>query len=70
MLNSVLKSAVRGYRYFISPLTHPSCRFAPTCSQYALDALDHLPVWRAVPRIFLRLLKCHPFHRGGYDPVN
>lgn len=70
MLNSILKSAVRGYRFFISPLTTPSCRFTPTCSQFALEALDRLPFWRAIPLIFLRISKCHPFHKGGYDPVN
>jgi putative membrane protein insertion efficiency factor len=64
-----LQAPIRFYRKFISPLTPPSCRFAPTCSEYALEALEvHGPVkgsYLAVKRI----CKCHPFHRGGYDPV-
>jgi putative membrane protein insertion efficiency factor len=65
----LLKLPVRGYRLAISPLLPPSCRFFPTCSQYALTALDvHGPgrgLWMATGRI----LRCHPFHPGGFDPV-
>lgn len=57
------------YRHCISPLTPPSCRFTPTCSQYALEALrKHGPVrglWLAIKRI----LRCHPWGGSGYDPV-
>lgn len=57
------------YRYGISPILPPSCRFEPTCSAYALEALEtHGPirgVWLAVRRI----LRCHPWSEGGYDPV-
>ena len=57
------------YRYCISPLTPPSCRFTPTCSQYALEALrKHGPVrglWLAIKRI----CRCHPWGGSGYDPV-
>jgi len=65
----MLKLPVHFYRYFISPLLGPKCRFQPTCSQYALDALEiHGPIrgsWLALRRI----LRCHPFGGHGYDPV-
>jgi hypothetical protein len=65
----LLLALVKGYRLFISPLTPPSCRFIPTCSQYALDAIDiHGPLkgsWLSTKRI----CRCHPFCEGGYDPV-
>jgi uncharacterized protein len=60
---------IKGYRMFISPLFPPTCRFQPTCSMYAIDAIARFGVikgsWLAVRRI----LRCHPFHPGGYDPV-
>ncbi|WP_130608140.1 membrane protein insertion efficiency factor YidD [Cohnella abietis] len=64
-----LQAPIRFYRKFISPLTPPSCRFLPTCSEYALEAIE---VHGAVKGSYLavrRIGKCHPFHRGGYDPV-
>jgi len=69
MLNRILKAAIRVYRYCLSPLMPPACRFAPTCSQYAIETLDHYSFWRAAGRILCRLAKCHPYHPGGYDPV-
>jgi putative membrane protein insertion efficiency factor len=64
-----LQAPIRFYRKFISPLKPPTCRFAPTCSAYALEAIEvHGPVkgsYLAVKRI----CKCHPFHPGGFDPV-
>lgn len=60
---------IKAYQYFISPLTGPTCRFYPTCSQYAFEAvMTHGSLkgsWLAIRRI----LKCHPFHPGGFDPV-
>ncbi|ASC92015.1 membrane protein insertion efficiency factor YidD, partial [Alcaligenes faecalis] len=60
---------VRGYQLFISPLLGPRCRFYPTCSQYAIQALrTHGPLkgtWLATRR----LVRCHPWHPGGHDPV-
>lgn len=57
------------YRNFISPYTPPSCRFTPTCSQYALEALrKHGPV-KGLYLTLRRLLRCHPWGGSGYDPV-
>ena len=57
------------YRRFISPLKRPSCRFYPTCSKYAYDAISEYGALRGIFMATCRLLKCHPFHPGGYDPV-
>lgn len=69
MIRGILTGLIKLYRKWISPLKKPSCRFYPTCSQYALDAIGRYGAlkgsWLAVKRI----LKCHPFHPGGYDPV-
>lgn len=69
MLKKALLQLIRFYQKYISPLSAPSCRFHPTCSHYGLEAIEtHGAVkgsWLAVSRI----LKCHPFHKGGFDPV-
>lgn len=57
------------YQRFISPLTVPSCRFYPTCSEYALQAIKRYGPWRGLWLSLRRILKCHPFHQGGYDPI-
>lgn len=69
MIRSLLKFCIRGYQRLIAPFLPPACRFHPTCSEYACQALERLPLHKAVGRILARLLKCHPFHEGGYDPV-
>ncbi len=65
----ILIVLIKGYRKFISPLFPPSCRFQPTCSQYSLEAIERFgPIkgsWLGIKRI----LRCHPLHPGGYDPV-
>lgn len=69
MIRACLKAAVRLYQVTLSPFLGQGCRFHPTCSHYALEAVDrHGPVkgvWLAGKRI----LRCHPFHPGGFDPV-
>jgi len=60
---------LNGYRRFISPLLPPSCRFAPSCSQYALEALQRHGAARGLWLTVRRLARCHPFNPGGYDPV-
>jgi putative membrane protein insertion efficiency factor len=69
MLTRIILGIIRFYRYFLSPLTFPSCRFAPTCSAYALEAVERFGPVKGVLLAVWRLLKCHPFHPGGYDPV-
>ncbi|GAA6618908.1 membrane protein insertion efficiency factor YidD [Scytonema sp. NUACC26] len=60
---------IRFYRMFISPMFPPSCRFQPTCSMYALQAIERFGVWRGSWLAMKRISRCHPFHPGGYDPV-
>ena len=60
---------IRGYRYFISPLLGPHCRFSPSCSAYALEAIETHGAGKGLWLALRRLSKCHPWHAGGYDPV-
>jgi uncharacterized protein len=57
------------YRYAISPMFPPSCRFVPTCSEYAMEAVDRFGVLRGGLMACWRLMRCQPLARGGYDPV-
>jgi len=61
--------SIRFYQYVISPLFGPTCRFAPTCSQYAIDAIEEYGLLKGGWLGVLRILRCHPFHPGGYDPI-
>ncbi|MEW6724988.1 MAG: membrane protein insertion efficiency factor YidD [Bacillota bacterium] len=68
-MKRLLRAGIIFYRRVISPLKGPTCRFHPTCSAYALEAIDKYGAlrggWLALKRVF----RCHPFHPGGYDPV-
>ncbi len=66
----VVLAPIQFYRRFLSPLKpHPTCRFSPTCSRYAVDAIRTHGVARGLYLAVKRVLKCHPFHPGGHDPV-
>lgn len=61
---------IRFYRRYLSSLKkYPTCRFIPTCSEYALEAVSKYGVLKGGYLAFRRLLRCHPFHPGGYDPL-
>jgi len=68
-MTRVLIGLVRGYRILVSPLLSPRCRFVPSCSAYALEALETYGALRGSWLALRRLGRCHPFHRGGVDPV-
>lgn len=68
-MKALLIWSIQGYRNYISPLFPPTCRFTPTCSQYALTAIRKFGVFRGGLLALKRILRCHPFHPGGYDPV-
>ncbi|MCJ7842691.1 membrane protein insertion efficiency factor YidD [Lederbergia sp. NSJ-179] len=69
MLKTIFLSLIRFYRKFISPLKPPTCRFYPTCSQYGLEAIQRYGAIRGGWLTIKRIVKCHPFHPGGIDPV-
>jgi putative membrane protein insertion efficiency factor len=68
-LRSLLLLILRGYKRFISPLLPPACRFEPTCSVYAMGAISKHGALKGSWLAFRRLMRCHPFHPGGFDPV-
>jgi hypothetical protein len=70
MIKAFLLACIRAYQLFISPWTRPSCRFTPTCSEFAHQAITTFGVGRGLVLASRRLLRCHPFHSGGYDPVD
>jgi putative membrane protein insertion efficiency factor len=60
---------IRLYQWTVSPLLGPRCRFYPSCSSYALEAIDRFGVLRGLWLSLARIARCHPFHPGGFDPV-
>jgi len=61
--------AIRSYQIVVSPLLGPACRFTPTCSEFAREAVEHHGVKKGARLALGRLLRCHPWSAGGYDPV-
>ncbi len=68
-MKSVLLVVIRSWQLVISPLLGPACRFEPSCSRYAAEAIDRFGVLRGSALAVRRLGRCHPFHPGGLDPV-
>ncbi|NPV26818.1 MAG: membrane protein insertion efficiency factor YidD [Firmicutes bacterium] len=69
MLVSVITKTILLYQKYISPLKTPSCRFYPSCSTYTIQALEKKGIIKGLFLSVRRILRCHPFNPGGYDPV-
>jgi putative membrane protein insertion efficiency factor len=69
VVQNMLMHMVRFYRRYISPLLPDSCIYSPTCSEYALEAIEKYGAAKGSWLAFKRILRCNPFHRGGFDPV-
>ena len=68
-MTRALRLLIAGYRYAVSPMLGAHCRFHPSCSIYASEALQRHGLWRGGRLAIARLCRCHPWHPGGYDPV-
>jgi putative membrane protein insertion efficiency factor len=68
-MRKLLISLIRLYKYILSPVLPRSCRFTPTCSEYSINAIKKYGSFRGLYLSLRRILRCHPFHPGGYDPV-
>lgn len=68
-MRALLSALIKAYRYALSPLMGNNCRFHPSCSAYALEAIEEHGALRGSYLALRRLLRCHPWHQGGYDPV-
>ena len=69
MMKKIMILLIRGYQIFLSQLLGSNCRFTPTCSQYAIEAIRKYGVLKGGWMSIKRICKCHPWHPGGYDPV-
>lgn len=69
MMKKNLISLINFYKRYISPNTAPKCKYTPTCSQYAIDAINKYGAIRGTLKAIWRILRCNPFSKGGYDPV-
>ncbi|HVP44143.1 MAG TPA: membrane protein insertion efficiency factor YidD [Terriglobales bacterium] len=68
-MKTFLQAVLRLYKRWISPALPPACRYVPSCSEYAVEAIERNGVIRGCGLAVWRLLRCHPFAKGGYDPV-
>ena len=69
VMGLALRGAVRAYQVLVSPLLLPSCRFLPSCSEYAVEAIERYGAWRGSVLALRRVTRCHPWGGSGYDPV-
>ncbi len=69
MMKKIVIYFIKGYQRFLSPLKKPCCRFYPTCSAYAIEAVEKYGAMRGGWMAIKRIVRCHPFSKGGYDPV-
>lgn len=69
VMKQIFIGIIRFYQKFISPMTPPTCRFHPSCSQYGLESFQKHGALKGFWLTIKRILKCHPFHPGGFDPV-
>lgn len=69
MLREAGIALIRVYRRFVSPMLPPSCRFTPSCSLYTLQAIEKYGLLKGILMGTRRILRCHPFSKGGYDPI-
>ena len=69
MLRTFVIKGVSAYQYFLSPWVGGRCRFYPTCSHYAIEAIETLGLVKGGLKTLFRVLRCHPFCQGGYDPI-
>ena len=65
----IVLQLLRAYKWAVSPMLPPCCRYVPTCSEYAMEAVERYGAVRGGWMASMRLLRCHPFVKGGYDPV-
>ena len=68
-MKGLVLGLIRGYQRYISPMTRPSCRYVPTCSQYAVESVSKYGALKGLWLAVRRISRCHPLHEGGYDPV-
>lgn len=68
-MKRILIGLIRFYQIFISPLKGQTCRFYPTCSEYSMQAIKKYGITMGLWKSLKRILRCHPFHPGGHDPV-
>ncbi len=69
MMQATVLRLLQFYKLAVSPWLPPACRFYPTCSEYAAEAIERYGIVRGAVRALARLLRCHPLQRGGFDPV-
>jgi hypothetical protein len=69
IIGHLLRGIIRGYQLLLSPVLGNNCRFEPSCSHYAIEAIAQHGPWRGSALAMGRIARCHPWHGGGYDPV-